>query len=72
MRYTASVIQLLESRVFEDFPTLKLVIPHGGGAVPYQFARYMGIWAAQKREPPFDEAVKRLYFDTAIYSQGAI
>ena len=69
---TASVIQLLESRVFEDFPTLKLVIPHGGGAVPYQFARYMGIWAAQRRKPPFDEAVKRLYFDTAIYSQGAM
>ena len=27
-------MQLLESRVFKDFPTLKLVIPHGGGYVP--------------------------------------
>jgi len=69
---TAAVIQLLESRVLEDFPTLKLVVPHGGGAVPYQLARYMGIWANQRHEPPFEEAIKKLYFDTAIYNQEAM
>ena len=69
---TTAVIQLLESRVFEDFPTLKIVISHGGGSMPYQIARYMGIWAAQKREPSFKEAVKKLYYDTAIYSKEAM
>lgn len=68
---TAAVIQLLESRVFEDFPTLKLVIPHGGGAVPYQLARYRGLNAVAGREP-FEQAIKKLYFDTAIYSPEAI
>ncbi len=69
---TAATVQLLESRVFDDFPTLKLIVPHGGGAVPYQYARYQGIWAAQGKEPPFQEAIKRLYFDTALYSQEAM
>ena len=68
---TAAVFQLLESRVFEDFPTLKIVIPHGGGAVPYQLARYRGINVVQGREP-FEQAIKKLYFDTAIYSQDAV
>src|SRR4051812_49122500 len=36
-------MQLLESRVFKDFPTLKVVIPHGGGNVPYQAARYRAL-----------------------------
>ncbi|HWP28355.1 MAG TPA: amidohydrolase family protein [Chloroflexota bacterium] len=68
---TAAVIQLLESRVFEDFPTLKIVIPHGGGAVPYQLGRYRGIFTVAGREP-FEEAIKKLYFDTAIYSPEAM
>lgn len=68
---TGAVVQLLESRVFEDFPTLKIVIPHGGGAVPYQLARYRAINELAGREP-FEEAVKKLYFDTAIYSQEAV
>lgn len=68
---TAAVVQLLESRVFDDFPKLKLVIPHGGGAVPYQLGRYRGINVVGGREP-FEEAIKKLYFDTAIYSQPAV
>jgi 4-oxalmesaconate hydratase len=68
---TAAVFQLLESRVFQDFPTLKIVIPHGGGAVPYQLARYRGINAVQGREP-FEEAIKKLYFDTAIYDRDSM
>jgi 4-oxalmesaconate hydratase len=68
---TAAVIQLLESRVFQDFPALKIVIPHGGGAVPYQLARYRAINVSAGREP-FEQAIKKLYFDTAIYSQDAV
>ncbi|MPZ14400.1 MAG: amidohydrolase family protein [Chloroflexi bacterium] len=68
---TAAALQLLESRVFDDFPKLKIVIPHGGGAVPYQLARYRGISTVERRQP-FEEAIKKLYFDTAIYSQDAV
>ena len=36
-------MQLLTSDLFRDFPTLKLIIPHGGGAVPYHWGRYRGL-----------------------------
>jgi len=68
---TAAVVQLLESRVFQDFPTLKIVIPHGGGAVPYQLARYRAIAVGAGREA-FEDAIRKIYFDTAIYSQDAV
>lgn len=35
-----AIISLLQSTVFEDFPTLKLIVPHGGGAIPYQIGRF--------------------------------
>jgi 4-oxalmesaconate hydratase len=64
-------MQLLESRVFRDFPTLKIVIPHGGGNVPFQAARYRALCLMNKWEP-FDEFITRLYFDTTVYNQDAM
>ena len=64
-------MQLLESRVFEDFPTLKLVISHGGGNVPYQAARYRALCLMNKWTP-FEEFVRRLYFDTTVYNEQAM
>jgi len=63
--------QLMESRVFRDFPRLRLILPHGGGNVPFQAARYRALCLMNKWEP-FDEFVKRLYFDTTVYSQEAM
>jgi 4-oxalmesaconate hydratase len=61
----------MESRVFHDFPRLRIVLPHGGGNVPYQAARYRALSIMNKWEP-FDEFIKRLYFDTTVYSQEAM
>ena len=36
-------MQFLLSDLFKDFPTLRFVIPHGGGAVPYHWGRYRGL-----------------------------
>ena len=36
-------MQFLQSDLFKDFPTLKFIIPHGGGAVPYHWGRYRGL-----------------------------
>jgi 4-oxalmesaconate hydratase len=33
---TTAFMQLILGDLFRDFPTLKFIIPHGGGAVPYQ------------------------------------
>jgi 4-oxalmesaconate hydratase len=68
---STAFMQLMESRVFKDFPKLRLILPHGGGNVPYQAARYRALCIMNKWEP-FDEFVKRLYFDTTVYSQEAM
>ncbi len=35
-----AVVSLLNSNVFKDFPTLKILVSHGGGAIPYHWARF--------------------------------
>lgn len=42
---TTAVMQLIQADLFKDFPTLKFVIPHGGGAAPYHW----GATAAWRR-----------------------
>src|SRR5262249_7967799 len=59
------------SRVFQDFPTLKLIIPHGGGAIPYQWNRHRGMHVREGLEP-FEEAARRVYWDMAICDREAM
>jgi len=64
---TAVFMQLCMSDLFRDFPTLKIILPHGGGAVPYHWGRYRGVMQDQGR-PPLEEAVlQNVYFDTCVY-----
>lgn len=66
-----AIFSLLESRVFKDFPKLKLIISHGGGAIPYQIGRFLA--ARSKRDTaPFEVNLRQLYFDTALYTQDAL
>ena len=55
---TIAFMQFLEGDLFADFPTLRFIIPHGGGAVPYHWGRYRGL-ADMLRKPrprrPSDE-----------------
>jgi 4-oxalmesaconate hydratase len=67
----AAVVELTSSKVFENFPQLRLIIPHGGGAIPYQFNRHRALHA-QLRLPPFEEAVRPLYFDTSLYDADSL
>lgn len=66
-----AIISLMESDVFERFPDLKIVVPHGGGAIPYHMGRFRA-WAARKGGPTFDEKLKRLHFDTTTYDKNAL
>jgi len=69
---TTAFMQFLTSEIFKDFPTLKFVIPHGGGAVPYHWGRYRGI-AQDMGLPKLDEKVlNNVYFDTCVYHQPGI
>ncbi len=62
---------LLNSKVFTDFPDLKIIVPHGGGAVPYQIGRFQSS-SLRRGGPSFTEKIRRLYFDTVLYSEGAL
>lgn len=64
---TTVFMQLLTSELFKDFPTLKLIIPHGGGAVPFHWGRYRGIAQDMKRPVLSELLLKNVYFDTCVY-----
>lgn len=69
---TTAFVQFMTSSIFSDFPDLKFIIPHGGGAVPYHWGRYRGL-AQDMGLPPLDEKVLRnVYFDTCVYHQEGI
>ncbi|MEP9381253.1 amidohydrolase family protein [Nocardioides sp. KR10-350] len=62
-------MQLCQSDLFRRFPELRLVIPHGGGAVPYHWARYQGVMYDQGRGDLLDIIGDNIYFDTCVYGQ---
>ena len=64
---TTAFMQFLTSDLFKDFPTLKFVIPHGGGAVPYHWGRYRGLAQDLKRPPLGELLLKNVFFDTCVY-----
>jgi 4-oxalmesaconate hydratase len=65
------IISLMNSDVFEKFPNLKLIFPHGGGAIPYHMGRFRS-WSRRKGGEYFDDKLKRLHFDTTTYDKNAL
>jgi 4-oxalmesaconate hydratase len=64
---TTAFMQLLQGNLFVDFPTLHVIIPHGGGAVPYHWGRYRGL-AQMLGKPPLSEHLMRnVFFDSCVY-----
>ena len=68
---TTAFMQFVTSDLFKDFPTLRLIIPHGGGAVPYHWGRYRGL-AQDLKRPPISELMRNVFFDTCVYHQPGI
>ncbi|MCX7659446.1 MAG: amidohydrolase [Caldimonas manganoxidans] len=69
---TTAFMQCLTGDLFKDFPTLKFIIPHGGGAVPYHWGRFRGL-AQELNKPLLDEhLLNNIYFDTCVYHQPGI
>jgi 4-oxalmesaconate hydratase len=69
---TTAFMQLMMCDVFKDFPDLKLIIPHGGGAVPYHWGRFRGLADMLKRPPLEESMLRNVYFDTCVYHQAGI
>jgi 4-oxalmesaconate hydratase len=69
---TTAFMQFIQGDLFTDFPDLRLIIPHGGGAVPYHWGRYRGLADMLKRPPLVEHIMKNVYFDTCVYHQPGI
>ena len=69
---TTAFMQFIQADLFADFPELRFIIPHGGGAVPYHWGRYRGL-ADMLNKPALAEHVMRnVFFDTCVYHQPGI
>jgi 4-oxalmesaconate hydratase len=64
---TTAFMQFIQADLFKDFPALKFVIPHGGGAVPFHWGRYRGLAQDMGRPPLTESLLNNVYFDTCVY-----
>ncbi|WP_329406704.1 amidohydrolase [Nocardia vinacea] len=67
-----AILSMLRSSVFADFPSLRVMISHGGGSVPYQIGR----WQAEVLHPAlggspeserFETSLRRFWFDSVLH-----
>ena len=64
---TTAFMQLIQGDLFKNFPTLKFIIPHGGGAVPFHWGRYRGLAQDMGRPLLEDHVLNNVFFDTCVY-----
>ena len=69
---TTAFMQFLQGDLFADFPNLRFIIPHGGGAVPYHWGRYRGLADMLKKPLLTEHVMKNVFFDTCVYHQPGI
>jgi 4-oxalmesaconate hydratase len=69
---TTAFMQFLSGDLFRDFPALRFIIPHGGGAVPYHWGRYRGLADMLKKPDLRAHVMRNVFFDTCVYHQPGI
>lgn len=68
---TTAVYGLVNSAVLDDFPDLKILVSHGGGAMPFQLGRFDSA-SARGTRGRFRDRMRKLYYDTVLYTEGAL
>jgi len=69
---TTAFMQCLTSDLFAQFPALRFLIPHGGGAVPYHWGRFRGLAKDMDIPDINQKLLNNIYFDTCVYHQPGI
>jgi predicted TIM-barrel fold metal-dependent hydrolase len=67
-----AVYGLVTSNVYKDFPTLKIIVSHGGGAIPYQLGRFESGSMRNPQGQRFSDGMRKLYYDTVLYTEAAL
>jgi 4-oxalmesaconate hydratase len=74
-----AITTITRSDVYQRYPTLKLMVSHGGGSVPFQVGRWrsnrqMAIAAGRlpKDTESFDASLKRFWFDTVVHNKKSL
>ncbi|KAL2629202.1 hypothetical protein R1flu_013888 [Riccia fluitans] len=69
---TTAFMQFLHSDLFKHFPTLRFIIPHGSGAVPYHWGRYRGLSLEERQRAMEEHLLKNVFFDTCVYHEPGV
>jgi 4-oxalmesaconate hydratase len=64
---TAFMQFIVNPDVFKEFPTIRFIIPHGGGAVPFHWGRYRGLALDMGKGEIEDLLMNNVFFDTCVY-----
>lgn len=73
-----AILSMIRGKVFDEFPTLKIIVPHGGGSVPYQLGRWAAHtgrphgWSREESLAHFRTELRRFWFDTCLYTPEAL
>ena len=67
---TIAVWSLINSSVLTDFPDLKVIVSHGGGAIPYQVGRFLP--SVVRTGVTYTDKLRKLWFDSCLYTQEAL
>lgn len=74
---TVAVSRMILGGVWERFPGLRMLVVHGGGYLPFYFARTDHAYKVRPEtrrhipRPP-SEYLHQLYFDTTVFAPGAV
>ncbi|OWP56851.1 MAG: hypothetical protein B2I17_03575 [Thermoplasmatales archaeon B_DKE] len=73
---TVAVTSILFGRLMEEFPHLKMIFCHGGGAIPFQIGRLRHAIGTRnelnKSTLNVDESMRNIYFDTVVFSPSSL
>ncbi len=74
---TVAIVGLIFGGTFDRHPNLRIMIPHGGGMVPYQIGRLeyharMYQKTGLKIERPVASYLRNLYFDTVLHDPRSL
>jgi 4-oxalmesaconate hydratase len=74
-----AISSIYRAGVFDRYPSLKLMVSHGGGAIPYQVGRWRSHREMQRAAgrvpadaPQFDTILRKFWFDTVVHNKKSL